>query len=117
MSKERRRDVEIAEAVKDRLEWKRHVREKKTQEDPDLYYSWGSAISAAKKLLQDFSSNPDSSVITVFSIESGKFKIDAISDYPEFELHRSEYESEDVLALVYFKEGDPFVKKMKSKVN
>jgi hypothetical protein len=106
---------ELLEAVKDRLAWKRHVqrRKKAVEENPDLFYSWTAAIAAAKSLLTDFSDEPDDSVVTVFSTQPGHFKIDAISNHPEFELHRSEYEPEDVLALVYFQKGEPFVKRMK----
>jgi hypothetical protein len=116
MSEKKRKASEIIEAVEDRLAWKEHVRKRKQaiQHNPDLYYSWETAVSSAKKLLNDFSDEPEDSVITIFSTQPGEFKIDAISNYPEFELHRSEYEPEDVLALVYFKEGEPFVKRMKS---
>jgi hypothetical protein len=108
---------ELIEAQKDYLRWKKHVQEKKRRkEDPDLFKSFKAAKVGSKVLLSDFSSDPNDSVITIFKTENENFKIDAISNNEEFELHRNEYEGEDVVALVFYKDEEPFVKKMKSQI-
>lgn len=111
----RRKAPEVFEAVQDRLCWKRHVerQRKMSQNNPDLFYSLEGAKRGAKELLSDFEKEPEDSVVTIFSFENGNYKIDAISNHSEFELHRDEYEPEDVVALVFFRKGEPFVKSMK----
>lgn len=104
---------ELSDAWKDYFEWKRHVREERRKsEDPDLFSSLGAAKVAAKSLLQDFQNEPNSSVVTIFTTGGG-YKIDAISNHDEFELHRSEYEGEDVVAICFYRNGDPFIKPMR----
>lgn len=105
---------ELSEAWKDYFEWKRHVREERRKsEDPDLFSSLEAAEVAAKSLLQDFQNDPNSSVVTIFITGGDNYKIDAISDHDEFELHRSEYKGEDVVALCFYRNGDPFIKPMR----
>lgn len=104
---------ELSEAWKDYFEWKRHVRKKRREgRDPDLFFSLPAAKQAAKSLLEDFQSEPDSSVVTIFIAGDDEYKIDAISNHDEFELHRSEYEGKDVVAICFFREGEPFIKSM-----
>lgn len=106
---------ELSEAWQDYFNWKRHVEEKKRiANDPDIFKGFESAKTAGKSLICDFDEEPEDSVITIFKTDSGKFKIDAISNHNEFELHRDEYDPEDVVALVFFRDGEPFVKQMKS---
>lgn len=105
---------ELSEAWQDYFEWKKHVREqRKAKEDPDLFKTFKGAKIGARTLLTDFSSEPDDSVVTIFETPKGDFKIDAISNHEEFELHRDEYAPEDVVALVFFRDDEPFVKQMK----
>lgn len=105
---------ELSKAWEDYFEWKRHVREERRKsEDPDLFSSLPAAKTAAKSLLEDFQSEPDSSVVTIFITGKGDYKIDAISNHDEFELHRSEYEGEDVVAICFFREDKPFIKPMR----
>lgn len=105
---------ELSEAWKDYFEWKRHVREKRKEgKDPDLFSSLPAAKQAARSLLEDFQSEPDSSVVTIFTFGDEWYKIDAISNHDEFELHRSEYEGKDVVAICFYREGNPFIKPMK----
>lgn len=105
---------ELSEAWKDYFQWKRHVRKKRLKgRDPDLFFSFSAAKQAAKSLLEDFQSEPDSSVVTIFTIGDEQYKIDAISNHDEFELHRSEYEGKDVVAICFYREGNPFIKPMK----
>lgn len=109
---------ELLEAQKDHIRWKRHVLKKRQKEqDPDLFNSFKAAKVGGKALLSDFSSEPDDSVVTIFKTKNENFKIDAISNSDEFELHREEYSPEDVVALVFFRNQEPFVKKMKSQIN
>ena len=109
---------ELLEAQRDHIRWKKHVWEKRQRKkEPDLFNSFEAAKIGGKALLSDFSSEPDDSVITIFRTENENFKIDAISNSDEFELHREEYDPQDVVALVFFRNQKPFVKKMKSQVN
>lgn len=105
---------EFVKAWEDHFNWKRHVkRQREIKSDPDTFKTFPKARAAAKTLLSDFSKEPDDSVITIFQTTNENFKIDAISNYDGYELHSSEYGGEDVLAIVFFKEGKPHVKKMR----
>lgn len=104
---------ELIEAQKDYLRWKKHVKKKRRlKNDPDIFGSFKSAKVGARALLSDFSEEPNDSVITIFKTERNNFKIDAISNYNEFELHREEYGPKDVVAIVFFENEDPIVKRM-----
>lgn len=105
---------DILEAIQDRRRWEEHVRRQRqvAENCPDLFFTRESAEEGAKALLFDFEDEPEDSVVTIFSVGDGNYKIDAISNYSEFELHRNEYDPEDVVALVFFREDKPFVKSM-----
>lgn len=106
---------ELSEAWKDHVEWRRHVRDqRRVKDDPDIFQKLETAKVGAKSLLSDFSEEPESSVVTIFETPKGRFKIDAISNHGEFELHRDEYDPEQVIGLVFFQNGEPFFKRMKS---
>ncbi len=105
---------ELIEAQKDYIRWKKHVAQKKRlKKDPDMYTSYEEAIEAGKSLIKDFVNKPDSSHVTVFRSGNENFKIDAISDKNEYELHREEYAGKDVVAIVFLREGSPTVKQMR----
>jgi hypothetical protein len=106
--------LEKLEAWKDYVNWKKHVEEeKRIRDDPDTFNSYKRAKIAAKVLLTDFEEEAEESVIIIFETDKGHFKIDAISNHNEFELHRDEYDPEDVQALVFFQENEPFIKQMR----
>lgn len=106
--------TKISDAWKDYYRWKKHVKEKqKAVNNPDLFKKYEEAKKAAKSLLTDFKEEAEDSVITIFQTDRNNFKIDAISNHNEFELHRDEYEPEDVQALVFFREDEPFIKQMR----
>lgn len=105
---------ELIEAQKDYMRWKKHVEEKRRlKNDPDIFTSYKKAAEGAKSLIKDFTEKPDSSHVTIFRADNGNFKIDAISDKDEYELHREEYAGKDVVAIVFLREGSPTVKQMR----
>lgn len=106
--------LETLEAWKDYSNWKQHVKEeRRVKKDPDTFMQYDHAKKAAKLLLTDFHEESEDSVITIFETSKGRFKIDAISNYDEFELHRDEYDPEDVIALAFFRDEEPFIKQMR----
>lgn len=106
--------AELSDAWKDYFNWKEHVKKEKEQvdSDPDLFKSYENAAKAAKSLIIDFEDEPEESGVTIFITADDRYKIDAISNHDEFELHRDEYEPEDVVAICFFRNGEPLVKQM-----
>lgn len=101
------------EAIKDLVKWKNHVANKKKKQKRDEYFgSYVDATTQAVDLLRDFSDEPEDSVVTVFEYRDG-YQIDAITNHPEFELHRDQYEPGDIVAIVYFDDGKSVIKRMK----
>ena len=106
---------DVSEAWEDYFRWKEHVKEKRRlADDPDLFPTYEKAAAAAKSLITDFEEEPESSGVTIFITDDKKYKIDAISNHDEFELHREEYEPEDVVAICFFRDEEPFVKQMRT---
>lgn len=102
-----------SKAWKDLLEWNLHVERKKSQESRDDFISsLKRAKDRALDLIADFEDEPEDSVVTVFEYGKG-YQIDAITNHPEFELYRDEYGPEDVVALVFYREGDRTIKSMR----
>lgn len=103
-----------SKAWRDLLEWNLHVEKRRSKEIPDRDYfpTLEKAKERALDLITDFKDEPESSVVTVFEYEDG-FQIDAITDHPEFELYSDQYEPEDVIALVFYREGKRVFKRMR----
>jgi len=101
-----------SKAWRDLLEWNLHVEKRKTKKNSDYFGGLPEAKSRAFDLITDFKDEPDSSVITIFEYKDG-YQIDAITNHPEFELHREEYDPEDVVALVFYRKGERIIKDMK----